>query len=156
MMDFINKYKFLLAIVLPVLILIIFRSYGSNHFKPDVEKWAEPSVTGANITDRQQFTSLPGNRMIIVLDDHSGHSLIKEEETFYISPDSIIQKTNLKRIRKNDGPILLVSSESSTSARIWMILSQMGIRNLYILGEPEDLKHEFRPDTLARPESLSF
>jgi len=154
-MSFIKKYRFILAIVMPILILIIFRFYGSNHFKPDAGKWAAPSLTGTNLVSVENFSSLPGKKLIIML-DNSRYSTFADGDSFNISPDSILLSTNIKMMKKNDGPILLVSSESSSAAKIWMILSQMGVRNLYILGEPEVLKYEFRPDTIARPESISF
>ena len=154
-MSFIKKYRFLLAIVVPILILIIFRSYGSNHFKPDAGKWAAPSFTGTNLVSEENFSTLPGKKLIIML-DNSKYSTFAEGNSFNISPDSILLSTNIKMIKKNDGPILLLSSESSTAAKIWMILSQMGVRNLYMLGEPELLKYEFRTDTIAGPDSISF
>lgn len=154
-MNFIKKYRFILAIVVPILILIIFRAYGSNHFKPDAGKWAAPSLTGTNLVSVENFSSLPGKKLIINL-DNSRSSTFADGDSFNISPDSILLSTNIKMMKKNDGPVLLVSSESSSAAKIWMILSQMGVRNLYILGEPEVLKHEFRPDTIAGPGSVSF
>ena len=154
-MNFIKKYKFILAIVVPIMILIIFRSYGSNHFKPDAGKWAAPTLTGTNLVSVENFSSLPGKKLIIML-DNSRYSDFADGDSYSISPDSILLTPNIKMMKKNDGPVLLVSSESSSVAKIWMILSQMGINNLYIMGEPELLKYEFRPDTIAEPESTSF
>ncbi len=149
-MSFIKKYRFILAIVVPILILIIFRAYGSDNFKPDAGKWAAPSLTGTNLVSAENFSSLHGKKLIIIL-DNSRYSNFADGISCIIPPDSILLKTNIKLMKKNDGPILLVSSESSSAAKIWMILSQMGVRYLYILGEPEVLKYEFRPDTIARP-----
>ena len=76
-------------------------------------------------------------------------------DALFIAADSILSKNNLSIIRKHDGPVLLVSSETAVSARIWMVLSQMGYKNIYILtndADSEVLKYKFRPDTLVRPE----
>ena len=53
--------------------------------------------------------------------------------------------------------MILVSSENAISARVWMILSQIGIKNIFILPEEKDfevLKNKFRPDTLSAPELI--
>jgi hypothetical protein len=58
---------------------------------------------------------------------------------------------------KNKGPVILVSSENTISARIWMLLSQKGLKNIFILSEEKDfevLKNKFRTDTLSIPELI--
>ncbi|MCK7537140.1 MAG: rhodanese-like domain-containing protein [Marinilabiliales bacterium] len=52
-----------------------------------------------------------------------------------MNPESILEKENLKLIRKNKGPVILCSDDSSVSARVWMVLSEMGIKNIYILQD---------------------
>jgi 3-mercaptopyruvate sulfurtransferase SseA len=39
----------------------------------------------------------------------------------------------MREIRKNKGPVILVSGDTSVSARVWMVLSETGMKNLYIL-----------------------
>jgi len=70
-----------------------------------------------------------------------------------IPPDSILNKNHSTQIMKHDGPVLLYSSDPGLSARIWMLLSQMGRRNIYILTDSTDnevLKYKFRPDSLMK------
>jgi 3-mercaptopyruvate sulfurtransferase SseA len=72
-----------------------------------------------------------------------------------IPADSILSKKYLNTIRKHNGPVILFSSEMAVSARIWMLLSQMGCKNIYILTNNTDnevFKSKFRPDTVTRPE----
>lgn len=154
-MNILNKYKVVIAIVLPILILVLIRSFESNHFKSDAKRWAEPSVMRSNIIPVNQIGSMPGEKMIISLGaERSGISDASIAELL-IPADSILSKSFLKTIRKHNGPILLFSTEEATSSRIWMFLSQMGFKNLYILTGTTDigiLKYKFRPDTLVRPE----
>jgi len=49
MMELIKKYRLVIAVILPILILVLFRSSGLNHFKNDAKKQAEPSVKQSNI-----------------------------------------------------------------------------------------------------------
>jgi hypothetical protein len=54
----------------------------------------------------------------------------------HTSPDEILSEKVYKKIHKHDGPKILVSDDQSIAARVWMILSQIGIKDLYILNEP--------------------
>lgn len=154
-MNVINKYKIVLAIVLPILILVLIRSFGANHFKSDAKKLAESSVKKSNIITGEQINALSGEKLFINLGEAGRYLKEITSDTLFISADSILNKKNLNIFRKHDGPVLLLSSEKAVSARIWMVLSQMGFENIFILTndpESEVLKYKFRPDTLVRPE----
>jgi rhodanese-related sulfurtransferase len=152
MMKIIYKYKLIIAVVLPVLILVLIRSFNSNHFKNDSKKWAEPSVNKTNIINIEQTETLSGNKLFINLDKKSGriNEIITQAQN--IPSDSILDRKYLKIIMKQQGPVLLYSAETAVSARIWMILSQLGFRNIYIITNDVDnevFKSKFRADTLA-------
>ena len=154
-MELFKKYKVVIMIVAPILILVLFRSFSGNHFQSDAKRWAEPSVTRSNIITREKANSLSGEILIINLGGVKNTVNEVAGNTFNILPDSVLIRKNLNAIRKHNGPVLLCSSETAISARIWMILSQMGISNVYILAnesENEVFKNKFRPDTLVRPE----
>jgi hypothetical protein len=154
-MNIINKYKVVIAIVLPILILVLIRSFGANHFKSDAKRWAAPSVMRTNMITAGQIGTLSGEKLIINLGEENRGIHNKGMDLLNIPADSILSKNSLNSIRKHNGPVLLVSSETSVSARIWMVLSQMGYKNIFILSNVADnevLKFKFRPDTLVRPE----
>ena len=85
-MEFINRYKVVIAVVLPVLILVLIRSFGANHFKSDPKKWAEPSVMRTNIITPEQAGILSGNKLFINLHKTAGQSDGPGESDFYILP----------------------------------------------------------------------
>ena len=149
-MNLINKYRIVIVILVPLLILILFRLLSPGFFKVNARKWAEPSFQRSNLVTGEKLKFLEGEKLIINL----GGELIKpsgiEEEAVTIAPGSILSSINL--IKEHKGPVILFSSESSVSARIWMLLSQMGYKNIYILAGDEVLKYKFRPDSLTRPE----
>ena len=96
-----------------------------------------------------------GNKLIINLNAEKNVIRDNRVESLNVSADSILSKNILRTISKHSGPVLLYSTEAAVSARIWMILSQMGYRNIYILtNDPENeaIKNKFRPDSLIRPE----
>jgi hypothetical protein len=153
-MGIIKKYKVVILVVMPVLILVLFRAFGTNHFKNDARRWAEPSVARSNIISEDQLGTLSGEKLIINLDKKSS-GIEQNINNKVISADSILSKNVLNIIRKHGGPVLLFSSDAAVSARVWMILSQMGYGNIYIFTNDTDnevLKNKFRPDTVIRPE----
>jgi hypothetical protein len=154
-MDFLKKNKLILFIIIPVVILVLIRVFNTNHFKNDAGKLAEPSFTGSNIVTADKLLQMEGEVLLINLGEMTKRFTDQEIKTVTIQTDSILSKENLRILRNHEGPLLLCSQEDAISVRIWMLLSQMGFRELYILAEepdPEVLKYEFRPDTTVRPE----
>ncbi len=154
-MEIIKKYKIVIAIVIPLLILVLIRSTGTNHFKSDAGKLAKHSLDRINLIDTKNIETLSGEILIIVLDKSEIQQDGISAKTISIPADSIVAKKNIKTILAHSGPLLLYSSEPSLSARIWMILSQMGIKDIFILTSDKDnevIKYKFRPDTITGPE----
>jgi hypothetical protein len=150
-MRIIKEYKIVLMVVVPILILVLLRTIESVHFKPDAKKWAEPSVSRSNIITSEQLSSLSGEKLIINLIDEANTEKYVSDYELSIRTDSILKKTYLKKIRNHNGPVLLFSSDPAVTARIWMILRQLGISQLFILTKDSDnevSKNQFRPDSI--------
>lgn len=156
-MEILKKYKAVILIVLPLLILVLIRSAGSYHFKQDAGKLAEPSFKNSNIIVKDQLASLPGEVLIISLTElHENEKKTLIGNLIEIPPGDILLEENIDKIKNNSGPVLLYSNDPAIASRIWMVLTQMGIKNIFILtSDPgnEVLKHEFRPDTLSNRNS---
>jgi hypothetical protein len=156
-MERLKQYRLVIVILVTVLTLVIIRSVSTNHFKPDAKKLAEPSVMRSNLISNEEMASISGEVLLINLGgaNAEGDGNGSKTEVLSISPDAILDKSIIKRLSGFDGKIVLASSDASVSARMWMLLSQMGIDNLFILtadNENESSKNKFRPDTLTRPE----
>lgn len=152
-MELLKSFKVVIIVVLTILILVVIRSLSVNHFRNDAKKWVEPSLNHVNTVTVEHASALPGNNMVIKLDKDAALGAGLRGERLIISPDSILDKKIIRRILKFNGNILLEAAEPGLSARIWMILRQMGCRNIYILTkdtENEVLKYKFRSDTLLR------
>jgi rhodanese-related sulfurtransferase len=150
-MELLKNYKVVISVVLIVLVLVVFRSAGVNHFKSDAKKWAEPSFRQSNILTVDQAKLLRGNNLAINLDKDLTSISGIPGDIQNISADSILSKKHLSTIINHDGPVLLLSSDPGLSARIWMVLSQMGRKNIYILTSSTDnevLKYKFRPESM--------
>jgi 3-mercaptopyruvate sulfurtransferase SseA len=149
-MEFLKNSKTAIAIVVIILVLVVIRSVSVYHFRNDAKRWAEPSVKTSNLITAAQAVELPGNILIINLDKDQGPVGGIRGEMRNIPPDSVLNKRHITSIIKHDGPVLIYSSEPGLSARIWMILSQMGCKKIFILTDQTDnesLKYKFRPDT---------
>jgi hypothetical protein len=137
-MKMIYRYKAVIAVVLPIAVLVLVRSFGINHFRNDAKKWAEPSVVQSNLILREQLGKFPGEKLIINLDNKNSENSEISGKVLMIPADSILSKNILNTIRKHKGPVLLYSSETGVSAKLWMVLSQMGYQKIYILTEDTD------------------
>jgi hypothetical protein len=152
-----KQFKFALLILIPVLFLVIIRSVSTNHFKPDAKKLAEPSVMRSNLISNEEMAAISGEILLINLGEVNAEGTLigSKGEVLNITPEAVLEKPIIKKLSGFDGKIVLVSSDASVSARMWMFLSQMGIKNLFILTTDknnESFKNKFRPDTLTRPE----
>jgi hypothetical protein len=152
MSEMLKKYREVIVIVLILLVLIIVRSTGKNHFKSDVLKWAESSIKQSDIIVTEKLGLPDGKNLLINLDKDTSKLKRDNSELWNISPDSILSRKYFNSIMKHDGPVLLFSSNPGVSARVWMLLSQMGKKKLYILSDKADnevFKYKFKPDSLA-------
>jgi hypothetical protein len=150
LIDLFKKNKALIIIVGLLLILILMRATGMNHFRNDAKKWAMPSVNQTNLITSEQLDDLAGEHMIISLDK----SFIPEDfkgELDNIAADSVLSREHIRKILKHEGPVAIYSSDPGLSARIWMLLSQMGRDELYILTENDEneiMKFDFQADSI--------
>jgi hypothetical protein len=150
-MSYMRQYGMIILIILPVAILVLIRATTTNRFKQDARKLAEPSFSYSNMISREQLAAFSDGYLIIDLSDqinqlekHHGNSVI------HLPAEIILEKTGQEVLRSNKLPVLLYSPEPAISARVWMLLSQMGYHHLYILVDDPDnevMKYTFQPDT---------
>ena len=152
MMKHLRPYLLVILIVLPVIVLVLIRAFAPGGFKPDAHKLAEASFTGANLLNREQVAALSSKPLIVKLVNEDASQINPSSDTLFIAAARLLDKENLKAIHAHQGPVLLVSDDPAISAKAWMILSQMGYRDLFVLAEKDSievLKYKFRPDTAA-------
>jgi hypothetical protein len=133
-MKFLKQNWLVISIFLLVSLLVLIRTFSHKNFRYDAVKWAAPSALGTNILTEDQIPALSGDKLLINLGNKAISNQQFRDITLDINPESLLEKTNLKLIRRNKGPVILYSEESSVSARIWMVLSEMGLKNIYILS----------------------
>jgi hypothetical protein len=150
-MELLKNSKAVIAIVVILLVLVIIRSAGVNHFRNDAKRWAEPSLNQSNTITLEHIKLLTGKNLIINLDKNSSSPGEITGDVQNIPADSVLSKKYISLIKNHDGPVLIFSMDPGLSARIWMILSQMGCKKIFILTDQTDnesLKYKFRSDTI--------
>jgi len=134
-MKFLRQYWLVFSIFILASALVIVRSFNPDIFRYDAVKWAEPSVLGSNIVSEDQIASLEGEKLLIILENGTTSEKHFQFKTLKIKPGSILERENIRIIRRNKGPVILVADEHSVSAKLWMVLSEMGLKNIYILSD---------------------
>jgi hypothetical protein len=139
--------------LLAILTLVLIKSFGYGHFRNDAAKWAGHSINKSNLINPNRLNTLQG-ALVVDISDKGG--LLKNfPGTINIPAKSLLDKTYQKKLRSHNGALVLVSDDIAVSAKMWMLLSQMGFSELYILTDGADnevLKYKFRPDTISGPE----
>jgi 3-mercaptopyruvate sulfurtransferase SseA len=133
-MKFLRQYWLVLSITLLAVILVMIRTYSHN-FRYDAVRWAEPSALRSNILTEDQIPAMNSDILLITLGNRAPAIEQLQDKILKLNPESILEKTNLSHIMKNKGPVILYSDDNSVSARVWMVLSEMGIKNIFILQD---------------------
>jgi hypothetical protein len=127
------EYKYVLAAVAVLAVLVLIRTLNPCIFRYDAVKWAEPSVTGGNIVSPDNLQAIGNDILFVILDADCQVPDMAGAVRLATSPGDLLRGENLRKIRKNKGPVVLCSEDISVSSRVWMVLSETGIRELYIL-----------------------
>lgn len=127
------RYKYVLAAVVVLAVLVLIRALNPGIFRYDAVKWAEPSAMGGNIVSPDNLTAIGNKILFVILDADCEVPDMAGAVKLTVSPGDLLSGENLRNIRKSKGPVVLCSEDMSVSSRVWMILSETGIRQLYIL-----------------------
>ncbi len=128
-----KEYRFVFLFIVILGILVLVRTYDHGRFRYDAVRWASPSADGAALISSAELSHAAGTVLFLLPDGSVTPPDIPDSEVLAVGVDSLIEKKNLRRIRRNDGVVVICTEDVSMAAGVWMVLSQTGIRNLYIL-----------------------
>lgn len=134
-MKFLKQNWLILTILALVIAMVLIRSFSRDSFRYDAVRWAASSADGSNLFSTDQMVQAGEQVLLISLGSTAEVIAQVEERSVKIPPESILEKENVRMIRRTKGPVILWSDDASVSARVWMVLSEMGIKNLYILSD---------------------
>jgi hypothetical protein len=158
-MEQLKNLKFVILFIVVILILVIVRNSDRNLFKQDVKSAIEATQNNSNVLSPDQLHQLKGPWMVVNIGNSDLPDSIHAEHSMKIPFEILLDQTNRKILEGVDGKLILYSADVSTASKAWVILNQMGFKNVFILnsGEnPEEIKYEFQPDTTARLEQDSI
>lgn len=150
-----KELKIVLVILLVVLVLVIIRTTGKNRFKQDAKNTIE-TVISNNISVSLNDFKAAENEFLVVDLTESGS--IQFKNSIKVSFEKLLEESNIQKIKKTQGKILLVSADNSQTSKAWVILNQMGFKNVFVLSNdenPEALKYELQPEISVNLESVS-
>lgn len=143
-----KELKIVLVILLVVLVLVIVKTTGKNRFNYDAKDAIE-AVAGNDILVSFNEFKATENQFSVV--DLSESASVQFENSLKIPFEKLVEESNIQKLKEIQGKILLVSTDNSQTAKAWVILKQMGLKNVFVLANdenPEVLKYEFQPDTI--------
>jgi len=132
-MKLIKQYWLFLTIVVLVVAMVLIRSFSRNSFRYDASRWVAASADGSNLMTPEQAAEAGDQMLLVSLGNNPEPAGQFKERTVMISPEVILDRENIRLIRKNKGPVVLTSGDASVSARVWIVLSEMGMKNIHIL-----------------------
>jgi len=137
------------------LVFVIVKSNGKNSFTQDAQNAVEAAVSNNFSISISEFKTMEKDVLIVDLNE-SGKSQFNN--SVQIPFNKLLDESALQTLKKTKIKILLVSDDISKAEKAWVILNQLGLKNVFVLSteeNPEVLKYEFVPDTSARLESVS-
>lgn len=158
-MQQLKNLKFVILIIVVLLILVIVRNSDQNLFKKDIKSAIEATQNNSNMLSTDQLRLLKGSWMVVNIGTSDLPDSIHLEHSIKIPFENLLDQTNRKILEGVNGNLILYSGDVAKSSKAWVILNQMGFKNVLILnieGNPEEIKYKFQPDTTAKLEQDSI
>lgn len=151
-MDKLKNLKIILAVLLIIFVLVIVKTSGKFSFNEDAKNTVE-KIAANNFSISINELKAAQNEFMIVNLNKSG--LAQFEKSLQIPFEKLVEESSLQQLKDTDYKIVLVSDDDSQTEKAWIILTQLGIKNVFALTNeenPEVFKYKFQPDTSVKLE----
>jgi len=158
-MNLLKNFKIILLVIVVLVILIIIRISDQNVFKEQVKTAVEATRNNGNLITLNKFRELTTPYLVIELGSESKHDSLQFQPSIKIPFEKLLDKANREILDKTEGTLILYSYEITLATKAWIILNQLGYKNMLILTteeNPEALKYKFQPDATAGLEQDSI
>lgn len=158
-MNQLKNLKFIILIIGILLVLVVLRVSDQNLFKKDVKTAIEAARNNSNMISADQLRQQKNPWMVVNIGNSDIPDSIQVEHSMKIPFENLLDQTNRKILKGVDGDLILYSADVATAAKAWVILNQLGYKNVFILNaeeNPEELKYKFQPDTTVKLEQDSI
>ncbi len=158
-MEQFKSLRFIFLFLIILLVLVLVRSFNPNLFRQDPGKTVEAAINNNNSITFAQLKALNTQYLVINLGTGGKFDSVKIKNSINIPVENLLDKANQTIFKESKDEIILYSADVSTTAKVWVILNQLGFKKLLILTpdeQPEVFKYKFQPDTSVRLENDSI
>ena len=158
-MNRIKSLRIIILIIVILLILVIIRISDRNVFKEKAKTAVDAARNSSNLITLNQLKKLTTPYLVIDIGINTRADSLQFQHAAKITFNQLLDKANRKVLDEASGELILYADDDATASRAWVILNQLGYKNLRILvleENPETLKYKFQPDTTARLEQDSI
>ena len=154
-MNRIKSLKIIILVIGVLLVLVIVRNSDRKVFKEKAKTAIEDARNNSNLITINQLKKLTTPYLIIDIGSKKRPDSLQFKHVVKITFSQLLDKANRKVLDEASGELILYADDIATTSRAWVILNQLGYKNLRMLtfdNNPEELKYKFQPDTIARLE----
>lgn len=158
-MNLLKNLKIIILVIAVLLIFIIVRNADRNVFRENAKTAVEDALDNRNLITLSKFRELGTPYLVIELGSEKKHDSLQFKHSIQIPFEKLSDKPNREILDQAEGKLILLSDNTATASKAWIILNQLGYRNVLILTldeNPGELKYKFQPDTTARLEQDSI
>lgn len=154
-MNKLKNLKFIILALVILLILVLVRNADRHIFRSDVKTAVEAAQINRNWLTAEQLHQMKSPWLVVNIGSSDLPDSLHIENSIRIPFANLLDEVNRKILTEVKGDLILYAADEATASKAWIILNQLGIKNVKILGaeeSPEVLKYKFQPDTTARLE----
>ena len=158
-MKSIKNITTVILVIVILLIMVIIRNSNTNLFKQDVKTALDGIQTKNNLVSPDQLKKKKEPWLVVNLGNEDLPDILHFENSIHIPFENLLDQTNRNILKDTKGDLILYSEDNSETAKAWVILNQLGFKNVFILKNEEnteELKFMFEPDSSARLEHDSI
>jgi len=156
-MNRLKNVGFILFLFAVMAVLVISRIFNPNLFKRETQAAIENALNTGFVISEDQLKTKNNPYLLVDLNHTTVVSQDNPENSVHIPFEKLLDKTSQDILKNNNGEIVLVATDNTTSSKAWVILNQLGYKNVIILEKKQNqevLKYKFQPDTIIRLESV--
>jgi hypothetical protein len=156
MMKLLKELKYVLLISAIILVMMVIKISKNNSWHGNTWEAAEIMALRTNFISMEEMSKLEGQITLIRTGSSVADSRLSSFPAVNAAWEEMVKKEFLRKITQPDHTYVIVSGKKTDGIRAWVLLDQMGVKNLLILDEEgidnELFKYQFQPDTTVRLE----
>lgn len=147
-MEKLKNLKWIILIVLIIAVLVVVRTAGNGGFKGDARETVATIAAGDFLISVNEYNQNKEVYQVVTLTQSENPDPVQLENAINIQFEQLIEESVIQKLKETQIKILLVSADNAQTAKAFVILIQMGFKNVFILSNdenPEVLKYQFQP-----------